>query len=150
MSNNMQSVVFGGESVDNAVVDAWVLYSQIASPFATLGRGSWVLRDFGNGLFLMLDRSVDPEDVTIAYWDLSVCQYAEGTFPESDDASNESVSAAKQMLICFMTEKMPWRRWAWTPSMAQEALDSDNWEAIEAWLRTDMGLMVAYDNQPQE
>lgn len=149
MSNNMQSVVFGGET-DGEIVDLRILYSRAASPFDAIERGSWVLRDLGYGSFLVLNRSVDCDDVAIAFWDLSVQQYAEGAAPENDEASTDVSYVGKDMLISFMTEAMPWRRWAWTPSMAQEALDSGNWKAIEAWLRTDMGLMVAYDNQPQE
>lgn len=145
MSNT--SAMCGDEIVDGGIVDCWTLYSEAASRSNDIDKGSWVLRSLGDNLFLVLGRSSDKEDIDIAFWDLSIYRYAEGTFPESDDILSEVSYAARRMLIRFMTERMPWRRWAWTPSMAQEALDSGNWEAIGAWLRTDMGLMVAYDKR---
>jgi hypothetical protein len=104
------------------------------------------MHDFGNGMSLVLERSTDPDDVTIAYWDLTVYRYDNGKSPKGSKVS-PIARQMRLMLVEFMASKMPWRRWPWSREQAETALDSGQWNAIEAWLSVDLGLMVGYDER---
>lgn len=130
-----------------SVTDCWILYSKSESRADTAALGSWVMHDFGNGMGLVLERSVDPEDVAIAHWDLTVYRCDNGEALEGDEVSAEVARQMRLMLVEFMASKMPWRRWPWSRKQAEKAVDAGHWNAIEAWLSIDLGLMVGYDER---